>query len=226
VGEIRQDARTSKPAFDRGIHTYPAVGAWTYEVLRSELTTIYDYGGDETIIVGRLSQEASIEATLRVQDLLQKHFAILGTTGCGKSSAVALLLRQILDVSSATRVLLIDPHNEYRGAFPERAEVVSPRNLNLPFWLFNFEEITDVFYRRRPGVEEEIDALADLIRWRSPRIRRSRNAQQLAEAESGDDGAYTVDSPVPYRISDLIAADRRAAWAGWRAATTGRNCAA
>jgi DNA helicase HerA-like ATPase len=106
--------------FDRGIHTYPAVGAWTHEVLRSELTTIYDYGGEETIVVGRLSQEGSIEATLRVQDLLQKHFAILGTTGCGKSSAVALLLRQILDVSSATRVLLIDPHNEYRGAFAEQ----------------------------------------------------------------------------------------------------------
>jgi DNA helicase HerA-like ATPase len=191
--------------FDRGIHTYPAVGAWTHEVLRSELTTIYDYGGDETIIVGRLSQEGSIEATLRVQDLLQKHFAILGTTGCGKSSAVALLLRQILEVSSATRVLLIDPHNEYRGAFAEQAEVVSPRNLNLPFWLFNFEEITDVFYRRRPGVDEEIDALADLIPLAKSRYsQKQERSSSLLRRESGDDGAYTVDSPVPYRISDLM----------------------
>jgi hypothetical protein len=55
--------------------------------------------------------------------------------------------------------------------------VVSPRNLNLPFWLFNFEEITDVFYRRRPGVDEEIDALADLIPLAKSRYRRSRNGR-------------------------------------------------
>ena len=206
VGEIREDRRTSSPAFDRGIHTYPAVGAWTYEVLRSELTTIYDYGSDETIVVGRLSQEGSIEATLRVQDLLQKHFAILGTTGCGKSSAVSLLLRRTMEVSSATRVLLIDPHNEYRGAFPDTAEVVSPRNLNLPFWLFNFEEITDVFYRRRPGVDEEVDALADLIPMAKARYSQKQERSSLLRSRDGDDGAYTVDSPVPYRISDVIAA--------------------
>jgi DNA helicase HerA-like ATPase len=29
--------------------------------------------------------------------MLSKHFAVLGTTGVGKSSGVALILRQILD---------------------------------------------------------------------------------------------------------------------------------
>jgi uncharacterized protein len=170
------------------------------------LAVIYDYGGEQIITVGRLSQDPSIEATLRVKDLLQKHFAVLGTTGCGKSSAVALLLREVMDVSAATRVLLIDPHNEYRGAFAERAEVVSPRNLNLPFWLFTFEEITDVFYRRRPGVEEEIDALAELIPLAKARYanRQDRSGMTLLRREVLDDGGYTVDSPVPYRISDIL----------------------
>ena len=41
--------------------------------------------------------------------------------------------------------------------------MLNPRNLKLPFWLFNFEEIVDVFYRGRPGVEEEVAILSELI---------------------------------------------------------------
>lgn len=205
VGAIRESKSAGKPVFDRGIRRFPAVGAEAYGVHAAELAVIYDYGGDEVIAVGRLSQEPSIEATLRVRDLLQKHFAVLGTTGCGKSSAVALLLREVMKVNSATRVLLIDPHNEYKGAFADHAELVSPRNLNLPFWLFNFEEITDVIYRRRPGVEEEIDALAELIPLAKARYgQRQERGSTLMRKECGDDCGHTVDSPVPYRITDVL----------------------
>ena len=174
------------------------------------LETIYDYTGKQTISIGKLSQDESIEATLRVQDLLQKHFAVLGTTGCGKSSAVALLLDRILKATDSTRVLLIDPHNEYAAAFKEEAEVISPRTLSLPFWLFNFEEIIDVIYRRRPGVTEEVELLADLIPLAKTRYAlgsdRSERVGTLIRKDTGDEsGGYTVDSPVPYRIGDILA---------------------
>ena len=205
LGEIRPDDGSGRAYFDRGIRTYPTVGAPAFEIDPPALETIYKYDGKQTITIGSLTQDARIRATVQVQDLLQKHFAVLGTTGCGKSSAVALILDQIMQATDATRVLLIDPHNEYKAAFRGVAEVLSPNNLNLPFWLFNFEELVDVIYRRRPGVAEEVDALADLVP-----IAKSRYAQS-SEQGSGllrrdpDAGGYTVDSPVPYRMHDIIA---------------------
>ncbi len=184
-GEIRPAEDGGKATFDRGIRTYPPVGAAVHEMDAADLETIYDYHGQQTITIGRLSQDDSIEATLRVQDLLQKHFAVLGTTGCGKSSAVALILDRILKATEATRVLLIDPHNEYAAAFKDEAEVVSPRNLSLPFWLFNFEELIDVIYRRRPGVSEEIDLLADLIPLAKTRYAQSTDRALLPVAAGG-----------------------------------------
>src|SRR6185503_8021174 len=149
-------------------------------------------------------------AALRVQDLLQKHFAVLGTTGCGKSSAVALLLDRILKATESTRVLMVDPHNEYASAFKAEAEIISPRTLSLPFWLFNFEELVDVIYRRRPGVTEEVELLADLIPVARQRYAQgsgydSRGSSSLIRSKETDDGGYTVDSPVPYRIGDILA---------------------
>ena len=41
--------------------------------------------------------------------------------------------------------------------------MLNPKNLKLPFWLFNFEETVDVFFRGRPGLEEEVEILAQII---------------------------------------------------------------
>jgi DNA helicase HerA-like ATPase len=203
-GEIRPSA-DGKPSFDRGIRTYPPIGAAAHEMEASELETVYDYKGAQTITIGTLSQDESIEATVRVQDLLQKHFAVLGTTGCGKSSAVVLLLDRILTATDSTRILLIDPHNEYAAAFHDESEVVSPRTLSLPFWLFNFEELVDVIYRRRPGVTEEVDLLADLIPIAKARYSQGMERNASLIRRDVEDSGYTVDSPVPYRIHDVLA---------------------
>jgi DNA helicase HerA-like ATPase len=205
LGEIRPAEETGKAYFDRGIRTYPAVGAAAHEIDADALETIYQYEGKQTITIGTLAQDARIKATLQVQDLLQKHFAVLGTTGCGKSSAVALILDQVMKVTDATRVLLIDPHNEYRSAFRGGAEIISPNNLNLPFWLFNFEEIIDVIYRRRPGVAEEVDALADLIPIAKARYAQNSDQGSALLRRDPDAGGFTVDSPVPYRMHDVLA---------------------
>ena len=77
-------------------------------------------------------------ARIDVDEMLSKHFAVLGTTGVGKSSAVALLLQQILQARPDLRVLLLDVHNEYGRCFGERAQVLNPSNIKLPFWLYQF----------------------------------------------------------------------------------------
>ena len=56
-------------------------------------------------------------------DLLGKHFAVIGTTGSGKSCAVALILQAILNEHPSGHVVLLDPHAEYATAFGEMASV-------------------------------------------------------------------------------------------------------
>ena len=109
--------------------------------------------------------------------MLSKHFAVLGTTGVGKSSAVALLLQKILEARGDLRVLLLDVHNEYGRCFGSQAQVLNPSNIKLPFWLFNFDEIVDVFFSGRPGLEEEVDILSEVIP-----LAKAAYAQQAAAA--------------------------------------------
>ena len=139
--------------------------------------------------------------------MLSKHFAVLGTTGVGKSSGVALILRQILDARPNLRLFLLDGHNEYARCFGDRALVLNPRNLKLPFWLFNFEETIDVFFAGRPGVDEEVAVLAELIpQAKSNYTQNYRTGDRpvLKRADPKTTG-YTGDTPVPYRLADLVA---------------------
>ena len=162
MGEIksRDDGRQY---FQRGVTDYPAIGDPAALITRSELRLIYDISGSDTIDIGHLQQDVSIGAYVNVDEMLSKHFAVLGTTGVGKSSGVALILREILNTRPNLRLFLLDGHNEYARCFGDKALVLNPRNLKLPFWLFNFEETIDVFFAGRPGVDEEVSVLAELI---------------------------------------------------------------
>ena len=206
VGEIK-DVGKPEAHFQRGVLTYPAIGDAITLVSDRELRLIFRNQGADVVEIGSLHQRDSITAYLNVHDMLSKHFAVLGTTGVGKSSAVALMLQQILIARPNLRILVLDVHNEYGRCFGDRAQILNPGNLKLPFWLFNFEEIVDVFFGGRPGLEEEIDILAELIPLaKSTYSQAGISASRLALKAADVSGMrYTVDVPVPYRIADLIA---------------------
>jgi DNA helicase HerA-like ATPase len=195
IGTIRAFA-TGSAAFSRGVVEYPAIGDEVVSVGADELRVIFDLSGPRVVKVGNLGQ--SIAAHVDVDHMLSKHFAVLGTTGVGKSCGIACLLDQIVRVRNDLRVLVLDVHNEYGRCFGERAQVLNPVNVRLPFWLFNFEEIVDVFFGGRPAVEEEVDLLAETIP-----LAKSAYAQYARGQEAGQI-RYTVDIPLPYRIADLI----------------------
>jgi len=201
LGEIMAHG-TPGAYFQRGVSEYPAVGDGIHLLDREDIGLIHSIEGGETINVGHLHMDAEVPAYINFDELLHKHFAVLGTTGVGKSSATALILREILAKKANLRIFLIDPHNEYGHCFGDMARVVSPKNLRLPFWLFNFEEIVDVFFRARPGVEEETEILAELIPLAKARFAAGARAERLLLRKSAGAG-YTADTPVPYRISDL-----------------------
>ncbi|MEP0321861.1 ATP-binding protein [Bauldia litoralis] len=201
LGEIR---RRGEPDafFQRGVTDYPTIGDQLAEIGAEELKLIHRISRGDTIEVGRLQLDDSIPAYINFDEMLHKHFAILGTTGVGKSTSVSLILNEILNKHTNLRIFLIDPHNEYGNCFGEQAKVMSPKNLRLPYWLFNFEEIVDVFFRGRPGVEEETEILSELIPAAKAQFAANRRDRLLMRKLAG---GHTADTPVPYRISDLVA---------------------
>jgi DNA helicase HerA-like ATPase len=206
LGELKEDEK-GLTYFQRGVTEYPVIGGPVQPITTAELRLIYDISKKDTINIGSLQQDASIPAYINVDDMLHKHFAVFGTTGVGKSSAVAVILGQVLEARADMRIFLIDPHNEYGHCFGDRAQVLNPRNLKLPFWLFNFEETVDVFFRGRPGVEEEVEILSELIPLAKSLFAANRTAGDGASIRRNDPKSrgYTVDTPVPYLLPDLIA---------------------
>ncbi len=206
MGEIKQ-RDDGKHYFQRGVTDYPSISDPAALITRDELRLIYDISGSDTIDIGHLQQDPTIGAYINVDEMLSKHFAVLGTTGVGKSSGVALILRQILDARPNLRLFLLDGHNEYARCFGDRALVLNPRNLKLPFWLFNFEETVDVFFSGRPGVDEEVAVLGELIpQAKSNYTQQYRSGDRVTlKRNDPKTTGFTVDTPVPYRLADLIA---------------------
>ncbi|HTG03637.1 MAG TPA: DUF87 domain-containing protein [Bradyrhizobium sp.] len=193
-----------RPKFQRGVTHYPSIGDAVELITNQELRTVYAPSGSDQIDVGTLQQDPSVIAYVDVEEMLSKHFAVLGSTGVGKSSGVSLLLNEILKARPTLRVFLLDVHNEYGRCFGDRALVLNPRNLKLPFWLFNFEEIVDVLFGGRPGVPEELDILAEIIPLAKGIYTQYQNADRIGLKRLDPKAGYTVDTPVPYRLVDLI----------------------
>ncbi|MGO4843267.1 DUF87 domain-containing protein, partial [Rhizobiaceae sp. 2RAB30] len=85
------------------------------------LQAIYDLAGRKAIRIGSLSQDDTIDACIAIDDTLSRHFAVVGTTGVGKSTAVSLLLRKALAARPDLRVLILDPHNEFAPSLADHA---------------------------------------------------------------------------------------------------------
>ncbi|MEK9284122.1 MULTISPECIES: DUF87 domain-containing protein [unclassified Bradyrhizobium] len=203
LGEILN--ASDKPKFQRGVTNYPTIGDAVDLITSQELRTIYAPTGSDQINVGFLQQDRSVVAYVDVEEMLSKHFAVLGSTGVGKSTGVSLLLNEILKSRPNLRIFLLDVHNEYGRCFGDRALVLNPRNLKLPFWLFNFEEIVDVLFAGRPGVPEELDILAEVIPIAKGVYTQYQNTDRLGlKRIDPKQVGYTADTPVPYRLVDLI----------------------
>ncbi|MCT7376026.1 ATP-binding protein [Chelativorans salis] len=198
IGEVRDG--DGAPIFDRGITEYPHIGALAHRIRARDLRAIYDLGGRRSVTIGQLSQDNAIDACLAVDETLSRHFAFVGTTGVGKSTAVSLLLRKTIEARPDLRVLILDPHNEFAAALPEHSVRIDTNSLDLPFWLFRLEEFVEVLYRGREPVMEEVELLRDLIATAKHAYRNSG----AGVLKRGGDSGITADTPLPYRMADLV----------------------
>ncbi len=202
IGEVRDEEPAKKPVFDRGITVYPNIGAIAHQIRTRDLEAVYQLSGRKSVSIGSLSQNANISARISVNSMLNRHFAIVGTTGVGKSTAVSLLLHKAIEERPDLRILILDPHNEFAAAFKSRAARLDQTTLDLPFWLFRLEELTEVLFRGRDNMVEEVDILRDLIPVAKANYRNPGGA--LRVRRSSDMGSITADTPIPYRISDIL----------------------
>ncbi len=180
-------------AFRRGVTVYPLPGSLVYPATDADMRQIYANTGRAAIEVGNVYPTKDIRAGLYVDALLGKHFALLGSTGTGKSTGAALILHRICEASPQGHIVMIDPHGEYGAAFRDSGVIFDVGNLQMPYWLMNFEEHCEVFLTSR-GDERQEDAEI-LAKCLFEARMKNRLAQQM--------GKITVDAPIPYLLSDL-----------------------
>ncbi|MBY3329642.1 ATP-binding protein [Rhizobium laguerreae] len=201
LGEVRVD-EDGREEFSTGISRYPYLGAIAHRIRSADLMRIYDAGEGTTAVIGKLTQDESIDAAIHIPSMLSKHFAVVGSTGVGKSTAVSLLLHKAIAADPKLRVLILDPHNEFAAAFPQHAVTIDTDTLDLPFWLMRLEEFAEVVFRGRPPVPEELDMLRDIL----PEAKRAfRGSDNSLVRRTTEKSSITADTPVPYRMADLLA---------------------
>ena len=138
-----------------------------------------------------------------MNELLGKHTAVLGSTGAGKSGAVAAIIHSILERGAEVgytkwkpRIVVLDPHNEYGAAFPAHSRLsTDDGTLALPYWLLNFQETVALLMGKTEFVAT---SQANIVK---SALIDARN--EGAKCLGLEVGAITVDSPVPYKLATL-----------------------
>lgn len=194
-------------SFERGLSQHPSINDAVHIVVESDLRRIYGGGGDDQIEIGSLASSENIAVRVSLDSLVTRHSAVLGSTGSGKSTTVASLLRSIVGAGEETirrpgaRVILIDVHGEYSRALSEVACVFSATpgpgesTLHVPYWALEVSELLEVLTGKLSEPQEI--AFVD-------RIQELKQAALEKHPVSGlDNQSLTVDSPVPFSLKQL-----------------------
>jgi DNA helicase HerA-like ATPase len=134
IGEINALGR-----FERGISSYPGLDDRVHLASDAELISIFPQADEEHVAIGTLSAAPNIVGAIAIDKLVTRHSAVVGSTGAGKTSAVATLLQRLVRTSwRAANIIVIDPHGEYSAALKNDAKVVkisaNSGEFALPCW--------------------------------------------------------------------------------------------
>ncbi len=203
IGELPKDELGNPKSFRRGVSNYPSLGDLVYRANRNELAMAYACDAETAVRVGYIQQDPTIPAMIKVDEMLGKHFAILGTTGTGKSCTVALILRRILEKNPQAHILLLDVHREYAQSFKGMSEIITPDNMALPFWLLNFDEAVEILVGQQANRETDVEVLREIIPIAKARYMSNQRRDKTRTRDVLVENNIGVDTPIPYRTSDL-----------------------
>lgn len=189
--------------FERGVATYPLPQQTVYLTPKAELRFIYGSVKGSVIRLGEHVGSGGAPCYAEMNELLGKHTAVLGSTGAGKSGAVAAVIHSILErgqeVGCANwkpRIIILDPHNEYGKAFKHHKRLSTDEGtLSLPYWLLDLDETIGLLIGK---TEYAATSQSNIVK-------NALLAARLAAATGVlnlEPARLTVDSPVPYILGD------------------------
>ena len=190
--------------FERGVSQYPTIDDEAHLVTPDDMRVIYGaVKGERAITIGQVAAASGIDGQLDLGRLVTRHFAVVGSTGSGKSNLLAVLVDAICTQGfPAARVLVIDPHGEYASAIGHHGKVFSIRPkqgsselpLHVPFWALPFDEVRAITLGGLQSASET--AIRDEVAGR-----RKEASAHLARQPPG--AAITADSPIPFSLKKL-----------------------
>ena len=193
--------------FHRGVSQYPNIGDVVHLAIEEDLRRIYDIQDQGHITIGTLSSAESIPAKIAVNELITRHSAVLGSTGSGKSTTIASLLRALTTSDGgraqypSARVLVLDVHGEYSIPLADVAQVFSvepqsgQQRLYIPYWALDSNDLLEFL---TGGLEARAEtAFVD-------RIVQFKIAPHRAQEFPGvETASITVDTPLPFSLKRL-----------------------
>lgn len=157
--------------------------------------------------VGSLSNNQAVDYYVDGNKFFGKHIAVVGSTGSGKSCAVARLLQNIMNIKEGhnenagnlknAHVIIFDIHSEYRSAFTLEDEesfhlnCLDVEKLCLPYWLMNSQELEALFIE-----SNEMNS--------HNQISQFKKAVILSKEKHNSDMKHiTYDTPVYFDIAEV-----------------------
>lgn len=216
IGTYHSVFGNARDIFKRGVDTFPQIESKCFCISGLNLQNFMNVlsrniDSDKRLKIGSFMMDASADAVLDGNKFFQRHAAVLGSTGSGKSWCIANILEKASALQHAN-IMVFDMHGEYEklasGSHPiaERYRIAGPGDLEnpsadvlfLPYWLLNREELLSMILDRS-------DSNAPNQASRFTLHIRELKAQTLTTERKIDIlKTFTVDSPIPFLMSDLI----------------------
>ena len=216
LGTFRTVQGERKNTFKRGADSFPQIDRDCYFIEGANLQRFMGLLGAELneaerLQLGRFVIDPNAQAVASGDRFFQRHASILGSTGSGKSWAVALVLERASKLNHPN-IIVFDMHGEYEplanatDGFAKRYRIAGPGDLDapdddvlfLPYWLLNRDEMLSMFVDRSDqSAPNQASRLSSHVR-----DLKAKTLQEQEEAET--ERTFTVDSPIPYSIDELI----------------------
>lgn len=195
LGEI--DRGTGR--FQRGVSSYPGLDDPVHFATSDQLASVFPPPDDRHLRIGRLAAAEEVAVCVDASRLVVRHAAIVGSTGSGKTSAVASLLQGFANEGwRAANIVVIDPHGEYTRALQGHASVKSVLpsggdQLRVPYWALPANDIVRIF-TGSSGSATFMNRYRELVT--AARRKFVKDASWLAL----DPTTVTEDTPVPFDL--------------------------
>lgn len=185
-------------SFQRGVSTYPGLDDPVHFTTADELAAVYPPASEDRVRVGGLSAAPEIPVALDAPRLVTRHAAVVGSTGSGKTSAVASLLQSFIAGGwDSANIVVVDPHGEYGAAFGETAATRSVLAANdsllrVPYWALPAQDLLWVLCRL--DGRTVVDRFSELV------VAERRRFAEAADWLDLDAESINADTPIPYDL--------------------------